>query len=434
MPNDNAAPPAAPPGGTGTALTVQQRASLALGAPEHEKKLVDLAKQATEIVAIKDKVTYDQCHGTRMSLKRARISIEQTGKTAREDAQAFSKAVIAEEKRLIGIIEPEETRLQGIQDAHDAEVERRKAAAAQAERERVERIQASIRDIRGSLIDVAGRSAAVIEAKIKELVAVEITTENAQEFQQEAESTREATLAKLREMLEAQQRAETEAAQIKAERAELERRQAEQVERERDAAARAEAEQRRVAEAEAERLRAIKAEEDAARARIEAQEREARERREAADRELAAERERIAAAARDLEERQRAEREAAEARDRDARLAQEEADRLERLAREDQEREQREARELADRQERERVEAENRQRETADREAREAEEAESREKLRLQNELIDGTDMLIKFKERFGKRTEFAGVVKAIDAYLTPKTPRVPKPAKAAAL
>lgn len=52
----------------------------------------------------------------RLSLKNARINITKKGKELREEAIAFQKAVIGKEKELIGIIEPEEERLAGIEE------------------------------------------------------------------------------------------------------------------------------------------------------------------------------------------------------------------------------------------------------------------------------------------------------------------------------
>lgn len=52
----------------------------------------------------------------RLSLKNARVSISKKGKELREEAIAYQKAVIGKEKELIGIIEPEEERLAGIEE------------------------------------------------------------------------------------------------------------------------------------------------------------------------------------------------------------------------------------------------------------------------------------------------------------------------------
>lgn len=52
----------------------------------------------------------------RLKLKNARVSISKKGKELREEAIAYQKAVIGKEKELIGLIEPEEERLAGIEE------------------------------------------------------------------------------------------------------------------------------------------------------------------------------------------------------------------------------------------------------------------------------------------------------------------------------
>ena len=52
----------------------------------------------------------------RIELKNARVSISKKGKELRDDANKFAKAVIAKEKELIAIIEPEETRLSELEE------------------------------------------------------------------------------------------------------------------------------------------------------------------------------------------------------------------------------------------------------------------------------------------------------------------------------
>src|SRR5574337_24703 len=130
---------------TETALTVAERAAIAIGAPAYEIALVDLVKESASLVQIKDKSGYQQAHSARMRLKGTRVEIQKRAKDAREDAQAFSKAVIAEEKRLIALVEPEEDRLQGLQDVWDAAREAEKQARIQAEEARVAKHRANIR-------------------------------------------------------------------------------------------------------------------------------------------------------------------------------------------------------------------------------------------------------------------------------------------------
>lgn len=81
--------------------------------------------ELTSIVAETQKVTEESgmeiVKETRTKLVKARRRIEVTGKAMRDDANKFAKAVIAREKELVAIIEPEELRLKNI----EAEVERR---------------------------------------------------------------------------------------------------------------------------------------------------------------------------------------------------------------------------------------------------------------------------------------------------------------------
>ncbi len=65
----------------------------------------------------------------RLALRDARVALTKQGKEMREDALAFQKAVIAKEKELVGIVEPEEERLQHYEDqaAEVKEIQRREA-------------------------------------------------------------------------------------------------------------------------------------------------------------------------------------------------------------------------------------------------------------------------------------------------------------------
>ena len=94
-----------------TELTVQARAAVALGSSKAEAELVELASKSKAIIAITNNDGRTECHTAAMVAKDARVNIEKAGKAAREDATAFSKAVIAEEKRLVDLIAPEEKRL-----------------------------------------------------------------------------------------------------------------------------------------------------------------------------------------------------------------------------------------------------------------------------------------------------------------------------------
>lgn len=373
----------------GTQLTVAQRAQVALGAAEHEKKLTELVAHAQGVTAITNAVTYAECHGARMGLKNARVAIEKAGKAAREDATAYSKGVIAEEKRLKDIGAAEEQRLQTMQDAHDNRVKAEKEAKEKAEAERVERIKSRIeQDIRLPAQCMVGKGSVVIATVIEDVRAIPIDSWFA-EFKDEAEQAKVRTITALMDMHVAAIAHEDEQRQIKVEREELARFKAEEDKRQREAA-----------EREAEAIRKRAAEEAAAREKLET---EARERRAKMDEE-----ERIAWVARE-----KADRIAREKREAEAAELKAEQDRIdgERRKLEEQQREAREAREDQERIDRQR-------KEFAERQEREAKEAEEREARRLEAEQGEARAVLEMFVRRYGKLRQFKAIVKAINIYI----------------
>lgn len=230
-----------------TSLPPAERAALALNSSQTERDLRELAVKHASIQAIKDDAGREQAHRAAMEVKRARTTIEKTAKEARDDATKFSKAVIAEQNRLVALIEPEEQRLLALRDEWDTEQEKIKEAAAAAERFRVEQIMGRIEAIRGfQRMAMDCRTSAAVQRLQEGLAKVDLTGMDefdAQAMQAFAETAD--ALAKIREQREAEEaeRAqikaaqEAEAARIAAERAELERLRAEAA-----AKARAEAE------------------------------------------------------------------------------------------------------------------------------------------------------------------------------------------------
>ena len=303
-----------------TALTVVERAAVALGSSKLQGELVALAKKSADITEIKNAAAREQCHSAMMALASTRTSITKTGKAARDDANAFSKAVIAEEKRLIDLIEPEESRLRALRDEWDEAREAEKRAKAEAEAKRIALIREHIADILAIPGKVAGHTSAQLQIDIDDLAALSITLDRFEEFTGDATAARDTTLDKLREMQSAAAAREEEAARIKAEqeaeaarlaaeREELARLRAEAAKRDEEAAAARAAEEKRIAaeRAEADRI--------------------ARERLEAEEAELRAERERQAAEAKRLaDEREALERQQRE-RDEAAALAQQQSER-----------------------------------------------------------------------------------------------------------
>lgn len=221
-----------------TALVpVEQRAALALNSSKTEQHLVELSQKHTSITVIKDKAGREQAHGAAMELLKARTAIEKVSKTARDDATKFSKAVIAEEKRLVAIIEGEEKRLFAVRDVWDAEQERIRQEKVLAEQRRVDRINAAIASIAAIPSNLANAKADVISAAIAELESVSIVEEFYEEFTDKAVYVRSEALqslnslygaaaereAEAKRLVEEQARIAEENARLAAERAELDR-------------------------------------------------------------------------------------------------------------------------------------------------------------------------------------------------------------------
>ncbi|WP_244098509.1 hypothetical protein [Burkholderia gladioli] len=318
-------------------LTVVERAAVSLQSTERETALRELVSKSTDLVEIKNAAAREQVHGAAMALRTARVDIEKAGKAARDDANAYSKAVIAEEKRLVAITEPEEKRLLALRQAWDDEREAEKEAKRQAEARRVAAIRAQIDEIRACVSVAAGKSAVDIQGAICELEDASITLDRFQELTGEAEAARGATLDKLRELHAAAVAHETEQLRLVAEREALERERAALAEQQRqEAAARAEQEridrERREAEEAARREQQAR-EDEARRAALAAEEaRLAEQRAEMVRQQAEIDR-------REREQREREEAAAREAREREAAAARAAAEEQERVEREQQQRE-----------------------------------------------------------------------------------------------
>ena len=258
-----------------TALTLPQRAAVALGAVDYEAKIKEQVAASTDITAVIDPAGREQAHRIGMNLLKLRTGIKAVGEAARKDATDFSKAVIAKEKDLIALITPEENRVFELRDAYDTKVEAEKQAAIAKERERIAAIQADIAAIHDAPLELVGKSAADIQAAAATVAAIVVDKERFAEFEKDAAKVVAEVSAKLASLHAAAVANEEEAARIAAERAELAQL--------REAAAEA----RRIAQVEADRIAAQRQAEDDRRAALVAeQEAEALRQREAQAAEL----------------------------------------------------------------------------------------------------------------------------------------------------
>ena len=311
-----------------------ERAIAAISFETVRAEVSKLATQYADITAISNKAGRDQAHAAAMTLKNRRVEIQRRAKEVREDAVEFQKAVIAKGDELAALIEPEEQRLLKLRDAWDAEQERIKREAAEAEQRRKQGHEAKIADIRSVVVDSSGKSALCLQHIISGLEMEDVSEASFEEYAPVASRAKAETLDKLRAMKAEAEAREAEQARIKAEQEAEAKRLA--AEREELARLRAEAEARRKEEeakaaearaAEAARLAAERAEIAKQREEQEAKARAERAELERQAAELRAQQEAAAAEAKRLEgERIAAERRAAEEKERAAR---EEAARVE---------------------------------------------------------------------------------------------------------
>lgn len=221
------------------------------------KAMVEPVKGLT-IAGIDDRDDYIKVRESRLMLKNKRVEIEKNGKALRENAVKFQRAVIAREKELIDIIEPEELRLKNEETKYEQLKEQQRI---ENERKEAERIQSRINQLAkfNYAIDF-------YEAKIMPDEEFDALLSNAQEEYN-------AELQRIEAEKAAQERLrQEEAERIRLEREELDRIRAEQAKRE----AELKAERERIANEQAEREASIRAEQEKIRKAQEAREAELR--------------------------------------------------------------------------------------------------------------------------------------------------------------
>jgi hypothetical protein len=163
-------------------LTLVQRVNLALDSKATEKRLVKLVKQSVGIQSITNADGRTECHSAYMVLRNTRCEIKKTGKTARDDAQAFSTAVIQKENELVDIISPEEKRLLTLRDDYDERCKREEEERIAKEAERMQAIESRIAVIRGYSVGCEIKSSTEIETLLALVNAIDISEETFEEF------------------------------------------------------------------------------------------------------------------------------------------------------------------------------------------------------------------------------------------------------------
>ena len=180
-------------------LPVEQRAQQALatmGAPTIEALIAKMEtfKPVSE-AEITDKDTFTPAWESLKEVRETRKEIETTGKAARADATAYSKAVIFAEKTLLEVIAPVESALKEKTDAWKAAEEERKAE----KRERLQRIEAAIGAITAIPGNFLNATASEIASAYEELNSRDLEAEGSfGEFIEKAKEEKDKALESLK--------------------------------------------------------------------------------------------------------------------------------------------------------------------------------------------------------------------------------------------
>lgn len=219
------------------ALPPAARAAIALKSVDTKARIKELVANSARIVDVIDVDGRAEAHRAGMNLRNVRTSIASTGKDARSDAQAFSKAVIDEERTLTALITPEEDRVIALRDKFDAKVAAEKAEREAKEAARKAGLQAKVDGIRNIPLSLAGEPSAAIAAEIAALRGFAPAADEFYDYATAAQDAANAAIVTLMSMHEAVVVKEESAAAAEAARVEAARVAAEQeAERQRQAA------------------------------------------------------------------------------------------------------------------------------------------------------------------------------------------------------
>jgi hypothetical protein len=164
-------------------LTVNERAKAALSIDHTEQELTSLSTKFADVIEISNADDYSLVKGACREFQKVRVSIEKAGKSARDDANKFSKAVLSEQKRLLDIVVPEEDRLKALRKEVDDKAVREAAEKLKKEEGRKENIKHKIEyDIRGPANNMFGKDSAELKIYLSDLTKIEITEEEYQEL------------------------------------------------------------------------------------------------------------------------------------------------------------------------------------------------------------------------------------------------------------
>ena len=209
-----------------------------------------------------DKAAYSMVLGGLRECREIRLSVDGWHKDKKAWIVKAGKHYDKEKNRVHGLVEPIEEHLKAVRKVEDDRLETIKAEQIRIEQERVDRIRTRIAIMSiPSILNLTFKTAADIEAKKNEICGILVSSDDFQEFADEAANAKAETISKLILMYEDRKRLEDEAERLEKVRKEQEAeaaRLAAEKKAQDEAAAKIKAEQ----EAEAKRLEGLRREAD----------------------------------------------------------------------------------------------------------------------------------------------------------------------------
>jgi len=184
-----------------TELTIAERVSQALSVDYTENQLKALAKKNADVTEIKDDNDYELVKRAGIELQKVRVSIEKSGKAARYDANRFAKAIITEERRLTGIITPEEDRLKALRKEVDDAKARKAEEARLVEMARIQNITDKISSIKQLADGLLGANSTTIRHALEKVREIDCTEETFNEFTEKAARIKKEVFSQLEQAL-----------------------------------------------------------------------------------------------------------------------------------------------------------------------------------------------------------------------------------------
>lgn len=155
------------------------------------EKLTELVAESAGIVTVdlQDATQLEVVKKARIKLRDARVLIEKTGKSYRDEATKYSREVIEKERSLIALIEPEEDRLKAFEE--EAKAQKELAIRREQLPSRMERL--TTLGLTMTEADVLALDSVEFETKVNQLVAAKNEADRKILEDQKKEAQRETT-------------------------------------------------------------------------------------------------------------------------------------------------------------------------------------------------------------------------------------------------